>query len=153
MYNKKVQTIKYRQHCLVCNFTMICHTKVWCVMCLWIRLSNMWEKYFLQLNIPLNLPHLTTTTNCGIYEDDAVPLRIHDCSLDLVVLTDSNGFVCICHHYLYQVRCNFLKMFILSVFLKNIPQIYENTYLNTESFCKKLSNFKIDSNFKLPWLF
>nr|XP_023019414.1 protein pigeon [Leptinotarsa decemlineata] len=54
------------------------------------------------LNIPLNLPHLSTSESCLIYEDDAVPLRIHDCSLDLLVVTDSQGFVCICHHYLYQ---------------------------------------------------
>ncbi|RZC36003.1 pigeon, partial [Asbolus verrucosus] len=55
------------------------------------------------LNIPLNLPHLSTVAgSCGIYEDDTVPLRIHDCSLDLIVLTDSSGYVCICHHYLYQ---------------------------------------------------
>ncbi|XP_064215445.1 protein pigeon isoform X2 [Tribolium castaneum] len=55
------------------------------------------------LNIPLNLPHLSTVSgNCGIYEDDSVPLRIHDCSLDLIVLTNSNGYVCVCHHYLYQ---------------------------------------------------
>lgn len=53
------------------------------------------------LNIPLNLPHLTTTV-CNLYEDDTVPLRIHNCSLDLMVLTDSSGIVCICHHYLYQ---------------------------------------------------
>ncbi|CAH2000725.1 unnamed protein product [Acanthoscelides obtectus] len=55
------------------------------------------------LNIPLNLPHLTvSTSSCLIYEDDAIPLRIHDCSLDLIVLTDPNGIVCVCHHYLYQ---------------------------------------------------
>ncbi|CAH1117279.1 unnamed protein product [Phaedon cochleariae] len=53
------------------------------------------------LNIPLNLPHLTTNS-CLIYEDNTVPLRVHDCSLDLIVVTDSAGFVCICHHYLYQ---------------------------------------------------
>ncbi|XP_044257578.1 protein pigeon isoform X2 [Tribolium madens] len=55
------------------------------------------------LNIPLNLPHLSTVSgSCGIYEDDCLPLRIHDCSLDLIVLTNSNGYVCVCHHYLYQ---------------------------------------------------
>ncbi|KAJ8978824.1 hypothetical protein NQ317_018915 [Molorchus minor] len=55
------------------------------------------------LNIPLNLPHLSSMPgSCAIYEDDTVPLRIHDCALDLVVLTDSNGSLCICHHYLYQ---------------------------------------------------
>ncbi|KAF2885779.1 hypothetical protein ILUMI_20414 [Ignelater luminosus] len=55
------------------------------------------------MNIPLNLPHSTSLSgSCGIYEDDTVPLRIHNCSLDLMVLTDSEGVVCICHHYLYQ---------------------------------------------------
>ncbi|CAH0561891.1 unnamed protein product [Brassicogethes aeneus] len=55
------------------------------------------------LNIPLNLPHLSSVSNSHrIYEDDTVPLRIHDCSLELVVLTNSSGIVCICHNYLYQ---------------------------------------------------
>ncbi|XP_044764823.1 protein pigeon [Coccinella septempunctata] len=55
------------------------------------------------LNIPLNLPHANTLNNSGnLYEDDAVPLRIHDCTLDLIVVTNEDGFVCICHHYLYQ---------------------------------------------------
>ncbi|XP_022909913.1 protein pigeon isoform X2 [Onthophagus taurus] len=55
------------------------------------------------LNIPLNLPHLSfAETTCNLYEDDTVPLRIHNCSLDLIVLTDPDGGVCVCHHYLYQ---------------------------------------------------
>ncbi|KAF5284324.1 hypothetical protein FQA39_LY04617 [Lamprigera yunnana] len=55
------------------------------------------------LNIPLNLPHLSSVSaTCDIYEDDTIPLRIHNCSLDLMVLTDSEGFICVCHHYLYQ---------------------------------------------------
>ncbi|KAF5296648.1 hypothetical protein FQR65_LT10188 [Abscondita terminalis] len=55
------------------------------------------------LNIPLNLPHLTSISiSCDVYEDDTVPLRIHNCSLDLMVLTDSDGYICVCHHYLYQ---------------------------------------------------
>ncbi|GJQ76606.1 hypothetical protein Trydic_g15469 [Trypoxylus dichotomus] len=56
------------------------------------------------LNIPLNLPHLSPvpSPSCGIYEDDTVPLRVHNCSLDLIVLTNSEGAVCICHNYLYQ---------------------------------------------------
>lgn len=54
------------------------------------------------LNIPLNLPQLATTSNCGTYEDDVIPLRVHDCSLDLIVVSDSKGMVCVCHHYLYR---------------------------------------------------
>lgn len=58
--------------------------------------------YFTQLNIPLNLPQLPTTGNCGTYEDDVIPLRVHDCSLDLIVISDWKGMVCVCHHYLYR---------------------------------------------------
>ncbi|XP_071443288.1 protein pigeon isoform X2 [Hetaerina americana] len=59
------------------------------------------------LNIPLNLPSTpggcNDATPCGIYEDDdPIPLRIHDCSLDLIVLSHPSGLICICHHYLYQ---------------------------------------------------
>lgn len=56
------------------------------------------------LNIPLNLPLLPKTkgTLCSLYEDDPIPLRVHDCSLDLTVVSDPRGIVCICHHYLYQ---------------------------------------------------
>ncbi|XP_076752498.1 gamma-secretase activating protein pigeon isoform X2 [Xylocopa sonorina] len=54
------------------------------------------------LNIPLNLPQLSIFSNCGTYEDDVIPLRVHDCSLDLIVVTDSKGMVCVCHHYLYR---------------------------------------------------
>ncbi|XP_043275467.1 protein pigeon isoform X2 [Venturia canescens] len=54
------------------------------------------------LNIPLNLPQLPSTGNCGTYEDDVIPLRVHDCSLDLIVISDSKGMVCVCHHYLYR---------------------------------------------------
>ncbi|GFG36550.1 hypothetical protein Cfor_06172 [Coptotermes formosanus] len=55
------------------------------------------------LNIPLNLPQLPkTAVPCGGYEDDPIPLRVHDCSLDLQVVCDPKGVVCICHHYLYQ---------------------------------------------------
>lgn len=31
-----------------------------------------------------------------------IPLRVHDCSLDLIVISDSKGIVCVCHHYLYR---------------------------------------------------
>ncbi|XP_046630464.1 protein pigeon isoform X1 [Neodiprion virginianus] len=54
------------------------------------------------LNIPLNLPQLPGSNHCGTYEDDVIPLRVHDCSLDLIVVSDPKGMVCICHHYLYR---------------------------------------------------
>lgn len=55
------------------------------------------------LNIPLNLPQTPGPgDNCGTYEDDVIPLRVHDCSLDLIVISDTKGIVCVCHHYLYQ---------------------------------------------------
>lgn len=54
------------------------------------------------LNIPLNLPRPPSTDNCGTYEDDVIPLRVHDCSLDLIVISDAKGMVCVCHHYLYR---------------------------------------------------
>ncbi|KAL0278879.1 UNVERIFIED_CONTAM: hypothetical protein PYX00_000557 [Menopon gallinae] len=55
------------------------------------------------LNIPLNLPNLPHSEDCcHLYEDDPIPLRIHDCSLDLFVVHDRSGIVCICHYYLYQ---------------------------------------------------
>lgn len=31
-----------------------------------------------------------------------IPLRVHDCSLDLIVISDYKGTVCVCHHYLYR---------------------------------------------------
>ncbi|XP_012217825.1 protein pigeon [Linepithema humile] len=54
------------------------------------------------LNIPLNLPLLSPSSSCGTYEDDVIPLRVHDCSLDLIVVSDSKGMVCVCHYYLYR---------------------------------------------------
>lgn len=35
-----------------------------------------------------------------------IPLRVHDCSLDLIVVSDPKGMVCICHHYLYRPESN-----------------------------------------------
>lgn len=78
-----------------------------CDGCLKIILENNVLKItFLQLNIPLNLPLLPKANGsmCSSYEDDPIPLRVHDCSLDLTVVSDPRGIVCICHHYLYQVR-------------------------------------------------
>lgn len=52
----------------------------------------------------MNLQHMAIAQNTiqSTYEDDTVPLRIHDSTLDLQVISNSSGIVCICHHYLYQ---------------------------------------------------
>ncbi|XP_039752294.1 protein pigeon isoform X1 [Pararge aegeria] len=58
------------------------------------------------LNIPLSLPHVPgahgAAAACGSYEDDPIPLRVHDCSLDLYIVCDQRGMLCVCHHYLYK---------------------------------------------------
>ncbi|CAH1393019.1 unnamed protein product [Nezara viridula] len=53
------------------------------------------------LNIPVNLP-LDLDSSFNTYEDEPIPLRVHGSSMDVIVLSDSRGFVCICYHYLYQ---------------------------------------------------
>lgn len=68
-----------------------------------------------QFNVPLNLPNRKRTleNDSNNYFDIPVPLCVHDSMLDVRVLSDTRGFVAVCHYYLYQV-----KLMIIFIFQK-----------------------------------
>ncbi len=96
--------------------------------------------HLLQLNVPLNLPQArtdstgTSEAQINVYDDVPIPLRIHDCSLNILVLMQSTGIVYICHHYFYKVSSITLKFHIWGISTKKNFRFCKEEIEQTVSF-------------------
>lgn len=50
----------------------------------------------------MSLPNIPRNSALPVYDDDIVPLRIHDSTLNLVIVTDESGMLFVCHYCVYQ---------------------------------------------------